>query len=52
MFTAQMSINLHRQSTAIFVAKPAAYRRNIHPGFNTGGREEVPESIVRELQIA
>ena len=40
----QMSVNAHRQSSAVLVSEPSAYRGYIHSGFNTGSRKEMPKS--------
>ena len=47
-----MPVDLHRESSAIFVAKPSGDRRNVNISLNTRGGEEVPEVVVGYIRRA
>ena len=46
MTVAQMAIDAHRQRTAVFVAKPARYGRNVNASFNAARGEQVAQVVV------
>ena len=46
-----MTIDAHRQSAAVLVAKPSADGWDINAGFDAGGGEEVAEVVVGEMRI-
>ena len=50
MAVAQMPIDLHRQGAAILVAEPAAYRRDVHAGFNATGRKQMSQVVMRKTR--
>ena len=52
VLVAQMSINFHRQRTAVFVTKPAAHRRNINTGLDAKCREQMPQIVMRDFDHA
>ena len=48
MTVAQVTINLHRQCAAVFVAEPAGNRWDIHAAFNASRREQMAQIMVCE----
>src|SRR5262249_18996561 len=47
MFTSQMAVGFHCQSTAVFVPKPAGNGRNIDARFNAPRGKQMSEIVVR-----
>jgi hypothetical protein len=50
LMISQVSVNLHGQCIAVFVAQPAGDGRDIHFGFNATGSEKVPQVVVGDLR--
>lgn len=52
MLIAQVAVGLHRKRTAVFVAKPAGYREDVHCGFNAPSGEQVAQVVMNEAFLA
>ena len=48
VFAAQVAVRAHGKGSAVFVTEPAGNCRDVHAGFNTDGREEMPQIVMRD----
>lgn len=46
VLVAEMSIDFHSQSSAVFVREPTGDSGNIHAAFDAAGGEQVPQIVV------
>lgn len=46
VLVAQVTVNFHRQHSAVFVTEPQRNGWNVHSGFNAPGREQVTQIVV------
>ncbi len=46
----QMTINLHRERSSIFMAQPPGDRWNVHAGFDAAGCKHVPQIVMSEAR--
>ena len=52
MLVPQVAVDFHRQGSAVFVAQPAADRRDVDAGFDATGGEEVAKVMVGDATDA
>lgn len=52
VFLSQMTINAHREGTAVLMAEPTAHRRNVHAAFNARCREKMAHRVMSEVREA